>query len=231
MYKITYKTYLNERLKQVDFHGELTFPLYIQLTFERKTIFFKSYYFELFSKPRYLLTVPGVGSKGPSKDQVIEKENEVVNFIVNKHKEDFSLDVFKQAYTFYSKDLCDVTENGFMDYLYVFFHDEGLPALAETVKHGGKYSIAYNVVRDMQRAFNKPLYDKLVDNSFYYAPPYLPLYGFMRQTKRWPMLILTILEWERPETQAAFREYVGNYYPGMNADELIAQITKWCEYS
>lgn len=61
--KISFKTYLNDRLKQVDFHGQLTFPLYVQVTYERKPIYFKSYYFELFSKPRYLLTIPGVGSK------------------------------------------------------------------------------------------------------------------------------------------------------------------------
>lgn len=230
MYKIAYKTYLNERLKQVDFHGQLTHPLYLQLTFERKTIFFKSYYFELFSKPRYLLTVPRVGSKGPSMDEVIAREMEVLNFIVDKHKEDFSLEVFKQAYAYYSKDLCDLTEKGFMDYLYVFFHDEGLPALSETMRHGGKYSVAYNVVMDMKRAFNKPLYDKLVDNSFYYAPPYMPLYGFMQQTKRWPMLILSVMEWERPETKAAFREYAVSYYPKMNVDELIGQVNKWPDY-
>ena len=58
MNKISYKTYLNDRLKQVDFHGQLTCPLYVQVTFERKTIFFKSYYFELFSKSRYGLELP-----------------------------------------------------------------------------------------------------------------------------------------------------------------------------
>lgn len=116
MYKITYKTYLNERLKQVDFHGQLTYPLYVQVTFERKTIFFKSYYFELFAKSRYFLVVPGAGSKGPSLEQVIEKENEVINFILNKFKDDFSLEKFKTAYAYYSKDLCDITERGFVDY-------------------------------------------------------------------------------------------------------------------
>jgi hypothetical protein len=82
----------------------------------------------------------------------------------------------------------------------------------------------------MKRAFNKILYDKLVDNSFYYAPPYMPLYGFMRQTKRWPMLILSVMEWERPETKAAFREYATSYYPKMNVDELIGQVNKWPDY-
>jgi hypothetical protein len=228
--KISFKTYFNDRLKEVDFHGKLTHPLYVQVTFERKTIFFKSYYFELFSKPRYFLVVPGVGSKAPSLKEVIERENEVIRFIIDKHKEDFSLDVFKQAYAYYSKDLCDVTEKGFIDYLHTFFWDEGMPALGDTILQGSKNVIAYDAVRDMKRSFNKPLYEKMVANSFYYAPPYLPLYGFMTQTKRWPMLILTAMEFERRETIKAFSDYAVLHYPDMPIDELLGQVAKWTKY-
>jgi hypothetical protein len=225
--KITFKTYLNDRLNQVDFHGVFTFPLYVQLTYKRKTIFFKSYYFELFSKDRYFLKVPGVGSKGPDLEQVIEKENELIDFIIAKHKDDFSLDLFKQAYAYYSKDLCDLAEKEFINYLHTFFWDEGMPALGDIFKHGSKNVIAYDAVRDMKRSFNKPLYEKLLENSFYYAPPYLPIYGFMAQFKRWPMLCLTVMEWERPETQTAFRAYTALYYANMPADELVIQVNKW----
>ena len=228
--KISFKTYFNDRLKEVDFHGKLTHPLYVQVTFERKTIFFKSYYFELFSKPRYFLVVPRVGSKGPELEQVIERENEVVRFIIDKHQEDFSLEVFKQAYAYYSKDLCDVTEKGFIDYLHTFFWDEGMPALGGIILQGSKNVIAYDAVRDMKRSFNKPLYEKLVANSFYYAPPYLPLYGFMTQTKRWPMLILTAMEFERRETIKAFMAYVEQFYPEMPVDKLLGQVAKWTKY-
>jgi hypothetical protein len=228
--KISFKTYFNDRLNEVDFHGKLTHPLYVQVTFERKTIFFKSYYFELFSKPRYFLEVPGVGSKGPELEQVIERENEVIRFIIDKHQDDFSLEVFKQAYAYYSKDLCDVTEKGFIDYLHTFFWDEGMPALGGIILQGSKNVIAYDAVRDMKRSFNKPLYEKLVANSFYYAPPYLPLYGFMTQTKRWPMLILTAMEFERRETIKAFMAYVEQFYPEMPVDKLLGQVAKWTKY-
>lgn len=59
-----------------------------------------------------------------------------------------------------------------------------MPAFAVTVQQGSKFRIVYDVVRDMKGAFNKPLYDELIENSFYYAPPYLPLYRFMQQTKK-----------------------------------------------
>ena len=228
-YKVSYKTYFNERLKQVSFHGKLTYPLYIQVTFDRKTIFFKSYYFELFSKPRYFLSVAGL-TGGPSIDDIIKKENALIDFIIDKNLSDFSLDLFKQEYAYYSKDLCDVTEEGFIDYMYVFFQDKGMPTFAVMVQQGSRFRIVYDVVRDMKRAFNKSLYDELVENSFYYAPPYLPLYGFMQQTKKWPMLSLTVLEWEEEKTKAQFANYIQKYYPDMDLKEVMEQVNKWLDY-
>jgi hypothetical protein len=229
VYKITYKTYLNDRLKQVDFHGQLTYPLYIQLTFERKTIFFKSYYFELLSKSRYFLSVAGL-SKSPSIEEVIAKENEVIDFITSKHGDDFSLEVFKQAYAYYSKDLCDVTENGFLDYLHTFFQDKGMSNLAVVIREGAKSCSAYDVVRDLKRAFQKPLYDEMIENALYYAPPYLPLYGFMVGIKKWPQLFLTSMEMERPDTLSAFRDYIVKHYPGIAVEDVLKQVGTWPDY-
>ncbi|MFC0519016.1 hypothetical protein ACFFGT_32685 [Mucilaginibacter angelicae] len=230
MNKISYKTYLNDRLKQVDFHGQLTHPLYVQVTFERKTIFFKSYYFELFSKARYLLDIPPLKPKGPELKDVIAKENEVIDFIIEKHKDDFSLEIFKKDYTYFSQDLCDITESGFLDYMYTFFWDEGMPFMGDLVKWGGKNVVAYDLAGDLKRSFNNVLYEKLVENSFYYSPPYLPLYGFMKETKRWPLLCLTAMEWDNMETVRAFKEYVELHYPKLKSAILIEQVNNCRNY-
>jgi hypothetical protein len=224
MTKISYKTYLNERLKEVNFHGQQTHPLYVQVTYERKTIFFKSYYFELFSKPRFFLDVPGVGTKGPELELAIRKENEVIDFIIDKHRDDFSLEIFKDAYAYYSKDVCDLAENGFRDYLFTFFWDEGSPHLGDLIKHGGKHVVAYDLVRDFKRTIQKEQYDKLVKNSFDYAPPYLPLYGFMSERKRWPELCLTMMEFRDLETAFDFRAYMERVYPDVNVLELAKEV-------
>lgn len=230
MNKISYKTYLNDRLKQVDFHGQLTHPLYVQITFERKTIFFKSYYFELFSNPRYLLDIPPLKPKGPELKDVIAKEIEVIDFIIEKHKDDFSLEIFKKDYTYFSQDLCDVTESGFLDYMYTFFWDEGMPFIGDLVKWGGKNLVAYDLMRDLNKSLNNSLYEKLVENSFYYSPLYLPLYGFMMETKKWPLLCLTAMEWDNMETVRAFKEYVELNYPNLKSTTLIGQVNNWPKY-
>jgi hypothetical protein len=232
MNKISYKTYFNDRLKQVDFHGVTTYPLYVMVTYERQTIYFKSYYFGLFSKPRFFLDVPGVGAKGPDLELAVQKENEVIGFIIEKHRDDFSLETFKAAYAYYSIDLCDLSEKGFRDYLFTFFWDDGSPFLGDLVKHGGQHIVAYDLVRDFKRNFERPRYEKLVKNAFDFAPPYLPLYGFMSERKRWPELFLTMVEWQSIEVTLAFKTYLERVYPDVDGLELVKKVndlpySKW----
>lgn len=226
-YKVTYKTYFNERLKQVSFHGKLTHPLYVQVTFDRKTIFFKSYYFELFSKPRYLLLAAGK-RKGPSVEEVIAKENELIDFVIDQTLENFTLERFKEQYQYYCRDFCDITEDGFREYLYTFLSDKGMPALATVVKDGSKSRILYDVVQDLKLALKPVLYEELIDNSYHYAPPYLPLFGFMMQFKKWPMLILSVMEINLPKVKNELNEYIEKYYPAQGTLSKLWTILLTC---
>jgi hypothetical protein len=154
----------------------------------------------------------------------------LIEFVVDKNLPDFSLEQFKLDYNFYCKDLCDEMEQGFIDYLFVFFSDKGMPALATTIQQGSKYRIAYELSGDMKKALNKPLYDEMIENSFYYAPPYLPIYGFIRQTKKWPMLLLTVMEWQNGNIKRSFTEHLNKYYPGVEILQVQAEIEKWLNH-
>jgi hypothetical protein len=107
--KASYKTYFNDRLKQTAFHGKLTYPFYVQVTFDRKSIFFKSFFFDLFSKPKYAFHI-GAETFGPDIKDIIKKEEALIEFIIDKNQNDFSC-----------RDLLDMMEEGFQDYLYTFF--------------------------------------------------------------------------------------------------------------
>ena len=224
-YKVTYKTYFNHRLKKVFFHGKLTYPLYVQLTFDRKTVVFKSYYFNLFSKPRYVILMNGI-MHGPSIRGIIQKEIELLDFIIDKNLADCSLEKLKVDYSFYSKDLCDEMERGFIDYLFVFFRDKGMPAFATTIKEGIKFRIAYEVVRDLKIALKPSLYTELKESSFYYAPPYLASYGFMLQTKKWPMLCFTVMDWQDTKIKTMFTHYLDENYKNTDAGSVTDQVNK-----
>jgi len=247
MSKVSYKIYFNNRLKQVSLYGHMTYPLYIQVTHKRIHIFFKSYYFDLFSKSRHFLpdrradlpaatgeTVKasneiGIDKFGPSIEEITSKEIEVIDFIINRHPDDFSLDLFKREYAFYSKDLCDITEDSYINYLHTFFQSRSMPALAVTVREGARHTIAYEVIHDMKKALSRSFYDQLVESSLYFSPPYLPLYGFMQQTKKWPMLCLTIMEWQNIKTQTAFTEYMKIHYPEIDTTVVTDQLAQWLD--
>lgn len=225
-YKISYKTYFNDRLKKIDFHEKPTYPLYVQVTFERKTIFFKSYFFELLSKSRYRQFVNGK-KLTPSINDIIKKEEELIDFIIDKNKDAFSLDLFKEEYAYYSKDLCDVTALNFGLYMFMFFFERKMPALGKALGGENKSSPLYDIVEEMKMVLQPSIYNEMIEKSFPYGvfgAPYLLLYGFMKQVKKPPMLLLTVMEWESIKTKAKFAEYALKYYADKDAGILMALI-------
>jgi hypothetical protein len=222
-YRVTYKTYYNDRLKQTNFHGKLMHPLYVQVTFDRKSIFFKSFFFDLFSKPKYAARIGGE-IFGPDIKDIIKKEESLVEFIIDKNRDNFSLDLFKTEYAYYGRDLLDMMEPGFLEYLYTFLHDEGLPYLAETVEFGSLTCKLYDLVMDFKRCLNPKLYQKLWDNSFYYSPPYLVLCAFNEKPQQTLLKVFTVMDWELPGVKLNFIDFLKRNYPNSNVGEILKVI-------
>jgi hypothetical protein len=225
-YKVTYKTFYNDRLKKSLFHNKLIYPLYAQVIFDRIPIIFKSYYYDLFSKPKYAIRVAGQ-EYAPDIKEIIKMEKTLIEFIIDKNLKNFSLNLFKKEYAYYSRDLLDIMEEGFLNYLYTFFHDEGMPFIADTFNAGASDSKLYDLVQDLKRALNPPLYKRLLENSFYYAPPYLPLYAFIKKPQRTPITSITVMEWEQPNTKRRFADFFRKHYPNKNVAEIPQEIEKW----
>lgn len=223
--KISYKTYFNDRLKQVSFHGLLSYPLYLQVTFERKSIFFKSYYFELFSKARYA-NMAGIKAQQTLIKKIIKKEIDLLKFIVEKNISSFSLKHLKVLYAHYCKDLLDEMEPMFLSCLQTSFNDEGLPALGDSLQYGSQANSAFDLIQDMKKAFIQSLYQKLVDNSLFYGPPYLPLYDFMLLNNKAHLQTITIKEWEEQNLKEVFLAFLTEDYPSVDASALIMKIEK-----
>ncbi len=224
-YKITYKTFFHERLKKSLFHNKLTHPLYVQVIFDRIPILFKSYYFDLFSKSKYAIQAAGK-LVIPDIKEIIQKEVTLIDFIIEKNRQSFSLDIFKKEYAFYCRDLIDIMEESFLDYLLIFLNDEGLPILASTIQNGVARINLYNLIHDMERALNRELNKKLIENSFYYAPPYLPLYSFAEEIKSSQLLCITVMEWEQ-QMKEEFTSFFKKQYQDKNIAEALKKIEQW----
>ena len=225
-YQVTYKVYPNERIKKVSFHGKLVYPLYIRLTFDRRSTEYKSNMFDLFMKPKYGIRVSGQVYP-PSIEKIIQREEKLIEFVIDRHPDDFSLEVFKQEYDYYSRDLLDEMEPGFMNYIQTFFEDEGMPNLGDVLANSRWEVSLYEVIRDLKMALKPDLYQRLIDHSFHYAPPYFPLHQFIETPLRPPLTVLTVMDWENSTVQEAYRTFMIKNYPNQDLMKVLNQISEW----
>ena len=211
-YKVTYKIYFNGRLKPVSFHGRIMHPLYIQINFDRKAIYFKSYYFDLLSRPQFALRHI-TGNKFPDIAEVRTREEHLIDFIIEKNTEHFSLDLFKEKYDYYCRDLLDLMEGPFKEYLYIFFYDEGLAVIASMIRGYGMIATADHIINDLKTALKPIIFAKLLENAVFYAPPYIPLYSFANEKKKGQLITFSVYEWEQLERRGAFFAFLTKSFP------------------
>lgn len=224
-YQVTYKVYPNERLKKVSFHGKLVFPLYLRLTFDRRTTEYRSKLFDLFMQAKYAIRISGEIFPPPI-EKVIEREEKLIEFIIDRHSGDFSLELFKRDYEYYSRDLLNEMESGFAIYLDTFFDDEGMPSLGDALANNYLEVSLHDVTLDLKRAIKPELYQRLIDQSFLHAPPYFPLFQFAEKKFGRPLTALTLVDWENISTRERLLDFIKKTYP-QHETTLLDQIDKW----
>lgn len=220
VYKVTYKPYFNERIKPVKFHKEDMHPLYVQVTFDRKSIFFKSYYFDLFTQSKYAELETSI-------EQIIEQEGRLIEYIINKNTDNFTLDLFSQEYKYYCTDLLDRMDEPFKDYLVNFFMDEGIPKFAGIVRAIIDSLSSIQIVDIFKDGLKPELAAKMIEHAVYYAPPYIPLAAFVRQIHPTGLLSFPIFEWRQPQIPAALDDFLDKSYPEYNKMDVKKDIEKW----
>ncbi|MET3875982.1 hypothetical protein [Chitinophaga sp. OAE865] len=221
-YKVTYKPYFNERIKPVRFQGKDVHPLYMQVTFDRKSIFFKSYYFDLFSRPKYAELETSI-------EQIKEQESRLIEYIVDKHTDTFSLDQFAQEYKYLATDLLDPMDERFKDYLVDFFMDEGISSYAGMVRAIYESLTAMQIIGTFKKSFKPELYDKMIENAIYLAPPYIPLVAFIQQQHPTGLISFPVFEWRQPGTAAALEKFLSTSFPEYKITEVKKSIERYIE--
>lgn len=228
-YSATYKIFENKKLKQVWFHNHWQYPLYIQLVFNRGNTIYKCNLFDLFLQPKYAIRVSGE-LYPPSIKQIIAKEEKLVEFIIDKHADDFSLALFKKEYDFYSKEILNLIEPDFLSYVYTFLQDEGLPYLAGAIGTAVNENIVrlFEIILDFKLCWNEKLYKRLTENAIYYAPPYLPITQFLQKPSSEPLKCLTVMDWNTQAVKSAFTEFLESY-PGADPGKILETIDLYVE--
>ncbi len=219
-YKVSYKPYFNERIKPVRFHGKDIHPLYIQVTYDRKSIFFKSYYFDLFTQPKYAELESSI-------EQIIDQESRLIEDIINRNADNFNLDLFTQEYKYYCTDLLDRMDEPFKDYLVHFFMDEGMPRYAGMVRAILDSLTSIQIIEAFKDGLKPELYAKMMEHAVYYAPPYVPLVGFVRRLHPKGLLSFPVFEWKKDAVPVQLAGFLGLEFQEYDTKEVKRNIEKW----
>lgn len=225
-YRITYKIFPNKRLKKVSFHNESTYPLYIQITYRRRNLVFKSYYFDLFSKERY---GKNENRKAPKLEDIIDFDKKVLDHLINHSRSDSTIEQLQEKYYFYSLDLCTSSEETFNINLFLLLSEMGTGAFARACAVGSESQLLYDVIQDMAKVLKPDLYENLMDQMLRMGQFYYHLYSFVLEYQKYPYLFLSVLDWETGTTKARFEDYL-HRNDIENPSSIVASVDKWVAY-
>ncbi len=187
-YDVAYKTYYNERIKPVEFRGKESHPLYVQVTYDRRTIFFKSYYFELFRQKKYDLQRITI-------DQIDQFESQVIDFIIDRNTDKLDLDLLLYEYKLFSADILDTFEKPFLEWLAGCLRVERLPALAAVIEEGTEKFLAIQLWDDMKVSLPPDIISRIDENAIREPQPYYLLAAYIRDKYPKGPFCLPLHEW------------------------------------
>jgi hypothetical protein len=216
-YNVTYKTYFNDRIYPVIFQGQETYPLYVQVTYDRKTIFFKSYYFNMYVLPKYEFL-------GISLAQVEKLESRLIESIIISNSDSFSLDDFSRKYKLLGSDLLEGFERPFKIWLSNFFKSEGSPGLAAVIVHDLDEVAAIQLWDDLKRNLQPDIFDRMREKAVRYGPPYFALAAYVRHASPKGPFCLPRHEWSIEAKRIEIREFLENTFEGVDFEEVIRAV-------
>jgi hypothetical protein len=199
-YDVSYKTYLNDRIKPKMFQGVESYPLYVQVTFDRETSFFKSYYFDLFSRPKYDFQRTSIA-------QIEELEGRVIDHIISINKEHFDLYRFSRQYKILSQDVLDNFDRPFRIWLADYLKKDGLSGLGSLLAYSPDEVAGILVWEDLKEILEPKRFEKMEDRAVR-AGPYLPLAMYVRHQSPEGPFCLPLHEWLMFEKNVAIENFI-----------------------
>jgi len=216
-YKISYKTYFNERVKPVLLHGEETYPLYVQVTYDRETIFFKSYYFDLFSRAKYdhlRVTLP----------QMVKLESRVIDNIIARNVDGFNLGLFERQYKMLSRDLLDSFDGTFKAWLAGYLREEKMPGLGAIVSHGVEEVSSMQLWDDLRVCLDNGMFKVMEEQAARFGGPYLPLAAYVRHELPKGPFCLPLHEWLPQEKRIEIEDFIDSIFWRVDMGEIIRVV-------
>jgi hypothetical protein len=215
-YDVSYKTYFNDRIKPVRFRGEETYPLYVQVTYDRRTLFFKSYYFDLFSQPKYDFL-------GITISQIDHLESQVLDFIVARNADGFKLNQLPHQYKVYSQDVLERFDVTFKMWLATYLKKEGLSGLAALVEFVPDKVCAIQVWDDLRKILDLESFTRM-ERMAVLSGPYLFLATYVRHVSPVGPFCLPLHEWAVKEKREKINYFIFRRFWSTDHSPLLQDV-------
>ena len=215
-YDVSYKTYFNNRIKPTVFQGKVSYPLYVQVTYDRKSLFFKSYYFDLFARPKFdflQTTIP----------QIEELEMGVIDYIVTKHFEAFDLDLLPRRYKMFSQDVLGGFEGFFKLWLANYLKKEGFPGLAVLLEYAPDEVCVIRIWDDLKKILDPEFFNEM-EYAAVKAGPYLPLAMYVRHQSPAGPFCLPLHEWAIEEKRIEIESFVDERFSLVDFEPMVRAV-------
>lgn len=222
-YKTSFKIFSNTRLKRVEFHKQSVNPLYIRVIHSRKPIDFKSFYFDLLAHPKYIRS-SGAKKLSPNLELVIKEEEALLHSVIQSMEGEFSLEDFVSSYRQLALDLITLMEDLFFDFLQIFMADEGYSTYSAGLSNVGQQIAIGNLLKDFKSIWRPNLYQKMVENAAFLAPPYIPLFDFADREMQKTFPIFSVNDWLHQGLRDKFVDFLSKYYPAYDTSKTVNAI-------
>jgi hypothetical protein len=215
-YNVSFKTYFNDRIKPTVFRGKESYPLYVQVIFDREAYFFKSYYFELFSRPKYdfLRT---------TFSQIHELESGMIDFFITMYSDRFGLHLLRRNYKMASQDVLDSFEGPFKTWLAAYLDGKGFPGLSALLEYSTDEVCAIRVWDDLKKILDPEIFKEMEEMAMH-AGPYMPLATYVRHVSPQGPFCLPVYEWSIQENRMAIENFIDERFWGVDFGLITRQV-------
>lgn len=220
--KISSKVFLFHRVKKkTSFFGQETYPVQIRFTAGSKSIYLKSFFFELLKQEKY----QAEGASQPvSVDQVIQLEETLLYHLLGMGNRGTSLQELRARYYDAAFDLLGALDESFKAFLVNFFMAERLPAYASFIRDASGIHSAGYLMAGLTGALHEKVLEKLHAAASATAPPYLPFLHFFTSNIQETIPVFPAYRWREPRIVAAFTSFLMREFPDYDPIAAISAI-------
>ncbi len=211
--RITYKVFFFERVKKkLKFFETDTYPLQIRLTAGTRSLYMKSNFFTQVQQSKYQQEAIYNEIKISLAD-IINCEEELMNYILEKERSNVSLDLIRQEYSQFSKDILHELDERFKLFLVDFFYNENLPAYSLFIKNDGVNHTSEFILKNLEQSLQPTVFTRLLKTAVEKAPPYIPFIKFYRENIKNPVPLFPVYQWQQEPVKHNFLLFIEKNYP------------------